>query len=285
MSFKKINIETIMDYYYISRNGIIKNIEKDYILSQKLQNGYYVVHLRCKDGNIKDYSVSRLLGLTYLEIPDNFKTELYVINHKNGDKKDNKVDNLEWTTQKENVKHSLVNKLTTLHIVKVNQYDSENNFIASFNSIKEAAEKTGCNQSAITKCCKGKQKTSKNFIWKYDNNTEEDIDEIDDNPEINSKIIVNYPNYRIYDNGKVYSEVGNKFLKPLINANEMAYVTLCNDNGKRNIYIHNLVAEYFLNNQDNKMIVHKNGNKSDNRVDNLEIKNIKILHKKSSSTN
>ena len=53
------------------------------------------------------------------------------------------------------------------HTVSVLQYDMYNNFIEKFISIKEASDKTGCISNSITAVCKGKRKSTKNFIWRY----------------------------------------------------------------------------------------------------------------------
>ena len=53
------------------------------------------------------------------------------------------------------------------HTVSVSQYDLEGNFICKFDSIKEAAEKTGARTTSIIRVCKGTRKSSNNFIWKY----------------------------------------------------------------------------------------------------------------------
>jgi group I intron endonuclease len=52
---------------------------------------------------------------------------------------------------------------------KIEQYDKENNLIATYNSIIEATEKTISKRSAIQACCSGRSKTSGGYIWKYAN--------------------------------------------------------------------------------------------------------------------
>lgn len=51
---------------------------------------------------------------------------------------------------------------------KVLQYDLDDNFIAEYNSLKEASKKTGIGKGDICKCCNGKRDTAKGFKWKYD---------------------------------------------------------------------------------------------------------------------
>lgn len=61
---------------------------------------YWYIAL-CKDGGIKYRSIHRLVAIAFIENPEN-KAE---VNHKDGNKKNNLVDNLEWMTRSENLKH------------------------------------------------------------------------------------------------------------------------------------------------------------------------------------
>lgn len=74
-------------------------------------------------------------------------------------------------------------------------------------------------------------------------------------------------NYVIYQDGKVYSNIRNKFLKPQIN--HKGYLSV-NVNGKLQ-FIHRLVAKIFIPNPNNfPQVNHINGDKTDNRIENLE---------------
>lgn len=85
-----------------------------------------------------------------------------------------------------------------------------------------------------------------------------------------SKIIEGYPNYRIYKDGRVWSNNRNKFLS-LDNSRGYSCVALCKKGKVKYILVHRLVAEAFINNpQNKKQVNHINGIKSDNRVENLE---------------
>jgi hypothetical protein len=66
------------------------------------KTGYMYLDL-CKDGNVKKFTVHRLVALAYLPNPEN-KPQ---VNHINGDKTDNRLENLEWCTRSENQKHSI----------------------------------------------------------------------------------------------------------------------------------------------------------------------------------
>ena len=87
------------------------------------------------------------------------------------------------------------------------------------------------------------------------------------------KNICNYEGlYKIDENGNVFSVRNNKFLKRMTFPSGYEYVHLCNGKGKTKLFrVHRLVAEAFIPNPDNSPEVnHKDGNKQNNSVDNLE---------------
>lgn len=85
------------------------------------------------------------------------------------------------------------------------------------------------------------------------------------------KKIKNYDNYFIYDNGDVLNILTNKILKGSIGEHGYKYYRLSKNNKKKMFYAHRLVAQHFINNPDNLPIVnHKDGNKLNNNIDNLE---------------
>lgn len=82
----------------------------------------------------------------------------------------------------------------------------------------------------------------------------------------------NYSNYRIYPDGRIYSEFINRFISPTFDSGKYLQVTLVNDDGERKtIKVHRLVASAFLPNLDEKReINHKDFDKTNNSVENLE---------------
>lgn len=162
-------------------NSAIKNnnkvIKKGRILKPKPNwNNYLQVHLS-KHGKAKMISVHRLVAKEFIGNPNN----LPQVNHIDGNKLNNRVDNLEWCTAKENINHSWKLGLSKSYkhtkgeltdygkslCKQVSQYDLDGNFIKTYLSISEASRNTPCSIADICCCCKGKQKTSHNFIWKY----------------------------------------------------------------------------------------------------------------------
>ena len=67
------------------------------------QNDYYAIGLYGKDKKFRLHSIHRLVALAYIPNPDN----LPEVNHRDGNKLNNKVDNLEWSTRKKNAEHSV----------------------------------------------------------------------------------------------------------------------------------------------------------------------------------
>ena len=85
------------------------------------------------------------------------------------------------------------------------------------------------------------------------------------------KQISGYNNYYIYDNGDVLNISTNKILKGSIGENGYKYYRLSKDNNKTMFYAHRLVAEHFLENPNSLPVVnHKDGNKLNNQLSNLE---------------
>ena len=100
------DIKGFEGFYKISNYGNVFSLYSNIQLKKMITKGYYVVSLS-KNNNIKKYKIHRLVAINFILNPNN---RLY-INHKNGDKLNNNVDNLEWVTASENTIHAYKNKL------------------------------------------------------------------------------------------------------------------------------------------------------------------------------
>ncbi len=116
-----------------------------------------------KNKNRKMFRVNRLVATAFIPNPE--KKEQ--VNHKDGNKLNNNVDNLEWVTQKENQYHAWENGLNKNKPKEVNQYDLNNSFIREWESAREIERQTKINRSNIACCCRGERKTAGGYIWRY----------------------------------------------------------------------------------------------------------------------
>ena len=135
------------------------------------RQGYYQVDLLV-DGHRKSLKVHRLVAIAFIPNPNNYP----YINHKDENPLNNKVDNLEWCTQKYNVNYgtsrqrlskSLRNNSNAPRKATV-QLSLNGEVLARYSSISEAARQTGISQAMISYCCLGRYKTAKGFIFRYE---------------------------------------------------------------------------------------------------------------------
>ena len=122
-------------------------------------NNYLFVKL---GRNNKKY-IHRLVYETF----KGFNNNKNIINHKNSNKTDNRLCNLEECNYSYNLIYAYYNGERKLK--PVNQYFLCGNFINTYLTAKEAFEKTGVSRSGICNCCKGKIKTAGGYIWRYAN--------------------------------------------------------------------------------------------------------------------
>lgn len=142
---------------------------KSKILKQKkAKNGYLSVMLYDKNHNRKTILVHRLVASAFISND----MDCPQINHIDGDKTNNNVENLEWCTASYNSKHAFQNGLASSNSYvlnkKVFQIDKHTNQIINiFDSISDAARKCNLHNQLISFVCSHKRKTSGGFIWEY----------------------------------------------------------------------------------------------------------------------
>lgn len=131
----------------------------------KQNNGYLIATI-----NRKTKKVHRLVAMTFIPNPDN----LPQVNHKDGNKENNNVDNLEWCDQIYNMKHAVKNNLFHKYFGKDNWQSIavecyKENYSKIYYSIREAERETKIKHQSIIRCCKGKQLTAGGYQWRYVN--------------------------------------------------------------------------------------------------------------------
>lgn len=194
MTEKWVDIPNYEGYYQVSNNGKVRSLDriikgplgqpkkqKGAILKPRLRHYYMSVRL-AKNGIIKDYNIHRLVAISFLENPLN----LPCINHKDENKLNNNVENLEWCSYAYNTRYgtcreriSSANKISHLGICMPKLEESnKSRWILLINKnekikgAKTASLKYGISPSNIIQCCRGKRKSAgvidgSPAIWRY----------------------------------------------------------------------------------------------------------------------
>jgi hypothetical protein len=151
------DIEGYEGLYQVSNLGNIKALgnggsnSKERILNPQKNNKCYLqVGLR-KQGKRKFYLIHRLVAEAFINNPQN----LPQINHKDEDKTNNQVNNLEWCDCQYNIDYSLSKQVLCVEIDKI------------YTSAHQVEKELGFSNSNIRKCCRGKQKTCGGYTWRY----------------------------------------------------------------------------------------------------------------------
>ena len=175
-----INLE-VDKKYNVSSLGRFKNSYGIIMDNYKVtENGYIRICI-----NQKTIALHRLVAFTFLENPENKEQ----VNHKDGDKLNNSVNNLEWCTNSENQIHKFKIGLGNIFTRKIKQYNLDGFLIKEFNSIVEASKEMGVSKGTIGGVLLGHRKTSAGFIWKYAEDTNLDFSKkIIINPNIGRKV-------------------------------------------------------------------------------------------------
>lgn len=169
-------IDLLPNEYFISNLGKIYSSAYRKFLKIRIDKyGYSVISLK----KIKSHpiNVHRLVAKAFISNPEN-KPQ---VNHINGIKSDNRVENLEWVTVQENIDHSILmglkgtrkgHKLSykveqPLRRKPIQEVDVNGNILFEFESQIKASEITGINNVYLSRCCLGKQSHTSGRFFKF----------------------------------------------------------------------------------------------------------------------
>ena len=175
---KALQIKGFPDYY-ITDTGIVYSRKKGRFIRVALEynKGYLRCHLMDANSVARHKQVHRLVAEHFIPNPEN-KPQ---VNHINGIKDDDRVENLEWATRSENQLHrfrvlhqpavkSFLGRFGKKHPRhKIVQQIKDDNIVAEFYGTHEAERKTGISHRYIGRCALGKRKSAGGYQWKYVN--------------------------------------------------------------------------------------------------------------------
>ena len=152
--------------YEVSDKGRVRSLKygKERILKPGRNNCGYLIAGLCNNGEHKWYSVHRLVAQTFIPNPNN----LPEVNHKDEDKENNSVHNLEWCSSKYNANFGTRTQRQAEKLSKpVLQYSLDGEFVKEWSSTIGVERNLGYLHNNISNCCNGKRKSAYGYIWKF----------------------------------------------------------------------------------------------------------------------
>lgn len=167
-------------FYQVSNLGRVKSLPrlhkyvhgyymaKERILSPRVcgkQREYLSVALHV-DGKTKQYKIHRLVATAFIPNPYGYNE----VNHKDENKGNNKMDNLEWCSRSYNVNYGCrIEKQRKAMFKPVVAYSKSNKIVMEFNSIVDASKFAKVDATNISRACKKEGRISGGYLWKYKN--------------------------------------------------------------------------------------------------------------------
>lgn len=279
--------------YTISENGIVINTKRNSpLLPAKSKKGYHSVGLY-KNNKCTKFFVHRLVAEMF--IPKVIGKD--IVNHKDGDKTNNHISNLEWVDASENRIHAVevLNVSIDQKGTKIKSSKLDDEFVEyllttflknkSIDEVKKLCKEKGMVDGSYCKILKNQSwkhiipEKRADILTIYTNNTKSRVEtsrilkiyEPPKNGSVWKRFSGFSGKYFISDKGEVFSGVKNKICAQTTNDEGYKIITLRDVGTQKTFKVHRLVAECFLENPEDKPYVnHINCVRSDNTVSNLE---------------
>lgn len=168
--------------YQVSNFGNVRNLNwRSPGVVRKLtpaydKDGYRIVCLSASDGTQKSIRVHRLVAAAFLDCFDDSMT----VNHKNEIRSDNRIENLECLTIKENNNYGNRNNRISKSKRNTNcktviQKSLGGNTLKRWKSLREVSRNTNHDAALISRVCRGLKNTAYGFVWAYEKEDEDDV--------------------------------------------------------------------------------------------------------------
>lgn len=149
---------------YPIRKGIIP-VTKRITYGGRSGDGYNSFSVKNSNNDIKRIAIHRFVASEFIPNPNNYE----IVNHKDGNKNNNHIENLEWCSRSENIQHAYDNDLISGKR-KIYQLDINNNILKKWSTIQEATITLNLSRTAINAVLSGRNKTSSGYYWCYEEN-------------------------------------------------------------------------------------------------------------------
>lgn len=186
------DVKDYEDLYQVSNYGRVKRLSRFHNTSNSNQKngyhskemimktcidiyGYYKITFYSKQGS-KSTQIHRVVANAFLDVNDvksipseiNIDMDKLQVNHKDENKLNNRIDNLEWCTVKYNVNYGTGTKRRSEKMsIPILQFDLDGNFIREWRSATKAMQELGIHSFGISNCCNHKRKQWGGFKWEF----------------------------------------------------------------------------------------------------------------------
>jgi len=267
-------VDINLSKYDVSTEGRVRKSKTLTLLTNTPSaDGYCHINLTMDDGSHPKCAVHRLVAIIYIENPDNKPT----VHHINYKRNDNRVENLTWATRSEQSRDKAPENKNKKKGRAIFQFSLDYKFINRHKGTTEASLVNKIDENVLIKACL-KRSSLLGFFWIYCDDKEKLPNE-----EFKSVAVPELKdNYEISNYGRVFSKKINKIMRGYVNANKYAFADITDTNGNKQKWMIHRLEMITFNGESDLQVNHKDGNKLNNCLYNLEYvtpsQNVKHAH-------